>query len=114
MCPPQTARWDRHTELASEFTSLISTLHRHHGKLPIIVDVFTASLLRNGLHNTVLLLLRADDIETQPSLLLRNLGTDCLSRICFRGNSFTNTLPSNGRTCNIVKEISDYNSMPAL
>jgi hypothetical protein len=38
--------------------------------------------------------------KTQPHILLRNLATDCLLRICLRGNLFTNTLPSNTRTCN--------------
>jgi hypothetical protein len=38
--------------------------------------------------------------KTQLSLLLRNLATDCLPRICLRGNLFTNTLPSNWCTCN--------------
>jgi hypothetical protein len=58
-------------ELASEFTSLTSTLHRHHGKRPIVVDVFTVPLLRNGLHNTgVILLLGADYIENTASSIL--------------------------------------------
>jgi hypothetical protein len=79
--------------------------YKHSAQTPrktaIIVDVFTVPLLRNGLHNTIFLLLfGADDIETQPPLLLHNLTTDCLSRICLRGNTFTNTLPSNGCRCN--------------
>jgi hypothetical protein len=38
--------------------------------------------------------------KTQPHLVLRNLATDCLARICLHGNLFTNLLPSNGCTCN--------------
>jgi hypothetical protein len=38
--------------------------------------------------------------KTQPPLLLHNLATDCLPRICLCGHSFTNTPPSNGCTCN--------------
>jgi hypothetical protein len=40
--------------------------------------------------------------KTQLPLLLRNLATDCLLRICLRGNLFTNTLPSNGCICNNI------------
>jgi hypothetical protein len=36
------------------------------------------------------------------SVLLRNLATDYLPRICLRGNLFTKTLPSNGCTCNNI------------
>jgi hypothetical protein len=34
------------------------------------------------------------------NILLHNLATDCLPIICLHGNLFTNTLPSNGCTCN--------------
>jgi hypothetical protein len=34
---------------------------------------------------------------SQLPLLLHNLATDCLPRICLRGNLFTDTLPSNGQ-----------------
>jgi hypothetical protein len=46
--------------------------------------------------------------ETQPHLLLRNLATDCLPRICLRGNLFTNTLPNNG--C-IYNDFNKYNNI---
>jgi hypothetical protein len=40
-------------------------------RAPIIVDVFTVKLLRNGLHNSVvLLLLGADDIENTVSSIV--------------------------------------------
>jgi hypothetical protein len=35
---------------------------------------------------------------TDIPLLLRNLATDCLPRICLRGNLFTNPLPGNALT----------------
>jgi hypothetical protein len=38
--------------------------------------------------------------KTQLPLLLRDLTTHCLQRIYLPGNLFTNTLPSNGCTCN--------------
>jgi hypothetical protein len=38
------------------------------------------------------------------SELLSNLATDCLPRICLRGNLFTNPLPSIGCTCNNILE----------
>jgi hypothetical protein len=41
--------------------------------------------------------------KTQIPLLLHNLATDCSPKICIRGNLFTNTLPSNGCTCNVIK-----------
>jgi hypothetical protein len=40
--------------------------------------------------------------KTQFHLLVRNLATDCLPRICLRGNLFTNKLPSNGSTSNNI------------
>jgi hypothetical protein len=36
---------------------------------------------------------------TDTPLLLRNLATDCLSRICLRGNLVSNPLPGNAFTC---------------
>jgi hypothetical protein len=39
---------------------------------------------------------------TDIPLLMRNLATDCLPRICLRGNLSTNPLPSNGCTCNNI------------
>jgi hypothetical protein len=44
--------------------------------------------------------------KTQFPLFLRNLATDYLPVICLRGNFFTNTLASNGCTCNIMFFIS--------
>jgi hypothetical protein len=41
----------------------------------------------------------------QLLLLLRNLATDCLPRICLCGNLFTNPLSSNECTCNITVNI---------
>jgi hypothetical protein len=80
--------------------------------------VFTEALLRNGFHNSVVPpLLGADDIGNTASsivecwtvrmftvvpLLLCNLATDCLPRICLHGNLFTNLLPSNGCTCHNI------------
>jgi hypothetical protein len=43
--------------------------------------------------------------KTQLPLLLRNLATDILPRICIRGTLFTNSLPSNGCTCNNILHI---------
>jgi hypothetical protein len=40
--------------------------------------------------------------KTQLPLLFRDLATDCLPRICLRGNLFTNMLPGNGCTCNNI------------
>jgi hypothetical protein len=40
--------------------------------------------------------------KTQLHLLLLNLATDSLPRICLRGNLFTNPLPRNGCTCIIA------------
>jgi hypothetical protein len=61
------------------FTSLISTLHRPHGKHRLYCywrhrlrgSVFTETLLRNGLHNPVVpLLLGADDIGNTTSSIV--------------------------------------------
>jgi hypothetical protein len=43
--------------------------------------------------------------KTQLPLLLRNLATDCLPRVCLRGNSFTNSLPCKGCTYNNIYDI---------
>jgi hypothetical protein len=51
-------------------------------------SLFTEPALRSGLHNLV--------------LLLRNLATDFLSRVCLHGNSFSISLPRNGLTCHII------------
>jgi hypothetical protein len=51
-------------------------------------SLFTKPSPRYGLHNTV--------------LLLRNLATDCLSRVCLCGNSFSIPLPTNRLTCHIM------------
>jgi hypothetical protein len=116
-----------------------------HG--PIRGNVFTETLSRNGLHNSlVLLLLGADRVEnsfpftvayleaftgrrteiavllllpvfvavrmfTDIPLLLRNLATDCLPRICLRGNLFTNTLAGNALTCQ--NTIADFYTKPS-
>jgi hypothetical protein len=46
-------------------------------------------------------------LKTQLPLLC-NLATDCLPRICLRGNLFTNPLPSNGSTFNnILRTVSN-------
>jgi hypothetical protein len=40
--------------------------------------------------------------------MLRNLATDCLPRICLREQLFTNTLPSDGCTCNNCRACSTH------
>jgi hypothetical protein len=39
------------------------------------------------------------------SELLRNLATDCLPRICLRGDLFTNPLPGNALTCLLADNV---------
>jgi hypothetical protein len=67
------------TELASAFTYLISTLHRHHEKHRLYCwwrhrlrgGVFIEPFLKNGLHNpAVLQLLGADDMENLASSIV--------------------------------------------
>jgi hypothetical protein len=68
--------------------------------------VFTEPLLRKELHSPViLLLLGADRIETQPHLLLRNLATDCLPRICLRGNFLPTRCLAMGVHLTILKQV---------
>jgi hypothetical protein len=40
--------------------------------------------------------------KTQPPLLLRNPASDCLPKICLRGNLLNNMLPSNECICNNI------------
>jgi hypothetical protein len=46
-------------------------------------------------------------IFTDIPLLLRNLATDYLPRICLRGNLFTNPLPGNALTCHNIRWLGD-------
>jgi hypothetical protein len=70
------------TNSVTAFTSLTSTLHRLHGKHGLYFcwrhclrgSVFTEPLLRNVLHNSVVLpLLGADDIENTTSYVLHRV-----------------------------------------
>jgi hypothetical protein len=82
------------------------------------MTVFTETLLGNGLHNTAVSAATAwrhctyTEVFTKPSPRnglrntipsLCNLVTECIPRICLRGNSFSNTLPSSGLTCHNIK-----------
>jgi hypothetical protein len=49
--------------------------------------------------------------KTELPLLLRDLATDCLPRICLRGNLFNNTLPNNGCTCSNIKTTDTWNRL---
>jgi hypothetical protein len=62
------------------------------------------SRVRLRVHRWVTSTERGADDKKKLSLLLllRSLATDCLPRICFRGNLFTNLLPSNVCTCNSI------------
>jgi hypothetical protein len=61
----------RSTELASEFTFSSKHCAQTSWKTPIFVDMFAVPLLRNGLHNTVvLLLLVTDDTENTSSSIV--------------------------------------------
>jgi hypothetical protein len=81
-------------------------LGRPYGKhsLHYIVVTFLRGVFTSRrIETTVLLLMPvfvAVKMFTDIPLLLRNLATDCLPRICLRGNLFTNPLPSNSFTCN--------------
>jgi hypothetical protein len=94
------SRW-RYSNLPNSvtaFTSLISTRHRLHRICSLYCcwrhclcgSVFTKPFLRNRLH------------RKQLHLLLHNLAMDCLPRISLHENLVTNTLPSNGCTCNNI------------
>jgi hypothetical protein len=60
----------------------------HVTSLRLRGSLFTKPSPRYGLHDTV--------------LLLHNAATDCFCRVCLRGNSFSNSLPSNELTCHIM------------
>jgi hypothetical protein len=66
---------------------------------PIFVVTFLRGVFTGVRRETPVLLLLpvfvAVGMFTDIPLLLRNLATDCLPRICLRGNLFTNPLPSN-------------------
>jgi hypothetical protein len=81
--------------------------HRKHS-FPYIVVTFLRGEVFTGrrIETAVLLLLPvfvAVRMFTDLPLFLRNLATDCLPRICLRGNLFTKPLPSNGCICNSIQ-----------
>jgi hypothetical protein len=79
--------------------------HRKHFSLyccHVLKEVFTGRRIETA----VLLLLPVFVVVrmfTDIRLLLRNLATDSLRRICLCGNLFTNRLPSNGCTYKSIK-----------
>jgi hypothetical protein len=75
--------------------------HRKHSFPYIVVTFWTAVF--TGSSSIVACIVAVRMFMGIP-LLLRSLATDCLPRICLRGNLFTNPLPGNGCTCNNIMQ----------
>jgi hypothetical protein len=82
---------------------LLGADHIEYSLLCIVVTFLRWGVFAGRRIETVVLLLLpvfvAVRMFTDIPLLLRNLATDCLSRVCLRWNLFTNPTPGNALTC---------------